>query len=1130
MSTVFRWLGYVLLFVILQTHPLLVQAEKSLESIEVSLTKVREKINTIKNKPNIDEELSLRILNPYYAAEDNFDELLILDQQIRKERSQLKKLPTEIQQLEKRIKKAEKNLKNKKTENFSLAPIDELEQRLVFERSNLNLLMSSISQLEIQRAEQLKRPQQIREQMAEIRNEQIKSRHEQSLVTSLVSNKQELLARQTQLDSRLRKLNAMLTQLDLENIAYPLRDQAQTLSLQLLNLQSEPITTLVNALDNFLTDQRQQEISDEQAELIQAQKELTGKHLLIQEVTKENIRYKQLLLDTNTKLEKYLDLKSGIETRYKQLEKDYQSAEQKINLAGLSPALGNLLREQRRNLPLAQTYQNKFDHIQKDIALASLELFQMDEVKKSLSDMDQALLIRMTAYVAQSSDENEKSKLEIELRSLLINQKKLLLKLGSVYSDFSRTLADVDFSLQQLVTLGAKFNHYLNQRLLWVPSAPVIDQNYLLEIFDSVVWLVQISGWQQAVEDIKNSVQIHLFLASLVLSVISSLLWFRKKIKLNLQTLLTSSSSLYADHFNFTYYGLFYVFLLALPIPLLVFCSGWFLQINEMSTSFSFSVAQGLIAVTIPLLIIQFFYYLFKPKGVMQSLFGWKEHKIQLLYRLLKWLRFVVVPAMFLIAMFADDTYSVQSYSLGRMALIITMLAIAYLFHRLAHPVNGLAKDYYQQNPGSWICRLRFIWYGSLVLTPLVIIGFAIAGYYQSALELQHKLVIVLRLMFFTTLFHEIVIRWMVLANRQLALQNVRQKRKLHEQADTKDKGDAITINSEEDMLLDIPKINEQSKTLLQAVISVILLVGVWLTVKDILPAFSIFDQVVLWQHISLSNGQEVLQSITLVNVFFCLLYLLLTLIFVKNFPGLIDLLFARRYSMAAGSRYALIQLTRYAVIAITFIAMSNELGGSWSQVQWLVAAISVGLGFGLQEIFANMVSGIILLFERPIRVGDTVTVGDVTGKVCRIQMRATTIIDWDQKELIVPNKTFITDKLINWSLTDTITRVVIPVGIAYDSDEELVIRLFKQVIEESPLVLDDPEPSVYFLGFGDSSLDFELRVFVRDLNDRFPVTDDLHRRIRRVFKEHNIEIPFPQRDLHIRSTVQPSILSENSV
>ena len=215
----------------------------------------------------------------------------------------------------------------------------------------------------------------------------------------------------------------------------------------------------------------------------------------------------------------------------------------------------------------------------------------------------------------------------------------------------------------------------------------MIDKDYLLEIFDSVVWLLNVSVWQQTVGDLKLSMKNHAFLAFLVLSVISSLVLFRMEIKQNLEKMLINSSSLYADHFNFTFYGLGYVFLLALPIPRLAFCSGWLLQINELSSAFSLSVAQGLISVTVPLLIIQFFYYLFKPKGFVQSFFGWQKRQTQLIYSQFKWLRFVVVPAFFLIGMFADDTYSVQSYSLGRMALIIVMLVIAYLLHRLA-PLN----------------------------------------------------------------------------------------------------------------------------------------------------------------------------------------------------------------------------------------------------------------------------------------------------------------------------------------------------------------------------------------------------------------------------------------------------------
>jgi potassium efflux system protein len=183
-------------------------------------------------------------------------------------------------------------------------------------------------------------------------------------------------------------------------------------------------------------------------------------------------------------------------------------------------------------------------------------------------------------------------------------------------------------------------------------------------------------------------------------------------------------------------------------------------------------------------------------------------------------------------------------------------------------------------------------------------------------------------------------------------------------------------------------------------------------------------------------------------------------------------------------------------------------LGGSWSQVQWLVAALSVGLGFGLQEIFANLVSGIILLFERPIRVGDTVTISGVTGKVSRIQMRATTLLDADQKELVVPNKTFITSQLVNWTLSDATTRIIFPIYIAYGADVDLAHKIMLEAVRATPLVLEDPGPGVVFVGFGAETLEFSIRAYVNELANRLPVTHNLHINLEKALTANNIPMP----------------------
>ena len=193
---------------------------------------------------------------------------------------------------------------------------------------------------------------------------------------------------------------------------------------------------------------------------------------------------------------------------------------------------------------------------------------------------------------------------------------------------------------------------------------------------------------------------------------------------------------------------------------------------------------------------------------------------------------------------------------------------------------------------------------------------------------------------------------------------------------------------------------------------------------------------------------------------------------------------------------------------------MFRTIGVDWSKLHWLVAAL--GMGFGLREIVANFISGIIILFERPIRIGDVVTVGDTDGVVARIQSRATTIRNWDGKELMVPNKEFITGRLLNWSLSDPITRVVIVVGVAYGSDVDKALAIMKGVAEAHDHVVDDPPPFVTFDTFGDNALVLTLRAYVDSVDVRLSTITALNRAINRELAAAGIAIAFPQRDVHL--------------
>jgi small-conductance mechanosensitive channel len=182
-----------------------------------------------------------------------------------------------------------------------------------------------------------------------------------------------------------------------------------------------------------------------------------------------------------------------------------------------------------------------------------------------------------------------------------------------------------------------------------------------------------------------------------------------------------------------------------------------------------------------------------------------------------------------------------------------------------------------------------------------------------------------------------------------------------------------------------------------------------------------------------------------------------------------------------------------------------------------VLGAFSVGIGFGLQNIFNNMVSGLILAFERPINVGDTVEVGQLMGTVKNIGLRASRVKSFEGAEMIVPNGMLISDILINWTLSDSDRRMDIRVGVAYGTDPREVVRILKEVAMQHELVRKEPEPSALFIEFGDSSLNFRMLAWV-DIENKLEVESELKMGINARLKEAGIEIPFPQRDLHIRS------------
>lgn len=225
------------------------------------------------------------------------------------------------------------------------------------------------------------------------------------------------------------------------------------------------------------------------------------------------------------------------------------------------------------------------------------------------------------------------------------------------------------------------------------------------------------------------------------------------------------------------------------------------------------------------------------------------------------------------------------------------------------------------------------------------------------------------------------------------------------------------------------------------------------------------------------------------------------------------------RTELDLGLRQATGSILRYLAITVGFLIILQTAGIDLTTLNIIAGAVGIGIGFGLQNIVSNFISGLIILFERPIKIGDRIEVGNVEGDVIEIGARSTTVLTNDNIAIIVPNSRFITENVVNWQYTDAKVRFKVPVSVAYGSDIRLVEKLLLEVAAKNPDVLTDPAPNVRFRSFDDSGLGFELRVWSTTLVHRKgALFSALNFAIYETFQQHQIEIPFPQRDLHLRS------------
>jgi len=794
---------------------------------------------------------------------------------------------------------------------------------------------------------------------------------------------------------------------------------------------------------------------------------------------------------------------SRAETKVAAIQSELTRLAARVEAVGLADSVGVLLRRHRAEAPDVGMYRRFIRMRQEQIGEVQLQQIKLREQREALSDID-VLVAEVMASVDAPISDKEGAELTKLLRQLFETQRRYMDALIERYETYFQKLVDFDAQQQELIARTEDLLAFIDERILWVPSGRAIQADLLADGRDALQWLTGPKYLAQLGRAMRDALARWWPLHVLVLFLLLSYLPVARRVRSRLQKLGDEARRVDCRRFVPTTEALGLSLLNAIWLPAIIAYLGWRLGESPSATQYVRSIAYGLVVASAFWATLRIPRQLLRSGGVVEAHCGWPEQSAQALFRALGWLAGVVVPAVFLIGVFEMHGEDLWRESVGRLLFLVALLAVLvfnYLALRPRGPLSELWATGIRTRPWTW----RVLQVASLVI-PLGLAAGALRGFYWTALQLSGRLHFTLLFLLFLALGLQLAARLSMISKRRAALEP--------DALETKQPRPAPTM--------------ELSRLMIGtgALIAILGSVAIW---ADLLPAVRFLEQVELWtstQTVTVTeldpSGAERLETheqllaVTLADLIRALLIGLLTLAFVRALPGVLEATLFRR--LGPGVRYAYVTIVKYAVVLVGLALAFDAIGVGWSSIQWLVAAVGLGLGFGLQEIFANFVSGLIILFERPIRVGDTVSVGDIHGNVSKIRIRATWITGFDRKELIVPNKTFVTGQLINWTLSDPVLRLEIPVGIAYGSDTDRAFEVLNQVAKDSIRVLRDPAPQVFFLSFADSSLLFELRVFTRGVNQRFLARHELHMSIDKAFREAGIEIAFPQRDLHLRS------------
>jgi potassium efflux system protein len=870
------------------------------------------------------------------------------------------------------------------------------------------------------------------------------------------------------------------------------------------------------ALVQRLVTDRERQHAEQQA--VMARRAAATAHPLVHEAARTNSE----LADTNSKLvasrEKMREEIAKAEALSDEYTAQYSETRKLAEASQFSQAIGLMLRSQQAELPDTEAYRERHRLRQKEYSVLNLRLIEWENERRKILDTD-AIVERDILSISNGLGPIEKIDVGTELKAVFTARLNLYAELiGNARSQLTK-LSELGAAEERLVRVVDEQATFISEHILWVRSTTPLTPSLLSPLSTAVADLISPQTWLGVWQFVKSDVKTHPIFE--LLFIFPAWAFFlRRRLRADLDSAATEAQRSSATGMSPTIQAIMLTAVLAIPLPSVMALCGWRLTSVAPVDEFAYAFGHALLIMSGVLFFVDFVRVTCQKNGLGEAHFGWDTGSTTAIARAMSLVRMTCLPASFVCLLAEQSNDQLMISTLGRLALIIETLSLATIVFELLRGNSCLIQAMMSKSEFSWAKQTYKLWASLLVLMPAALAFVSAIGFHYTATRLSSRMAATWGVLILLVGIRALTLRWLKVVYRRFALNRIRARRaaiQAREQAVSEGVDAPPVLDDSHELRL--AEVNGQAQSLIRIVSTVIGAVLITVVWHEVLPALGYFNRFEFWENGLLPpNDQGLPRRVTLVDIFLGITCVTVTVLACRNLPGLLDISIFQRLPFDAGARYAASAMTQYVLVVVGVAICFRQIGIGWQSVQWLVAAMTVGLGFGLQEIFANFVSGIILLFERPIRVGDTVTIGNVSGTVTRIRTRATTVLDWDNKELIVPNRDFVTGNLVNWTLSNPDLRVVINIGIAHGSDTALATRLLYEVARANPLTLDDPETTVVFTRFSPSSLDFELRVFACGLANFRMLRHDLHMAIDNAFREHQIKIAFPQQDLHVRT------------